>query len=175
MKPKNRALLVGVICFPLVIGLSLSAKQPASPQDASTAASDEESNLKAYETLLRSDVNAKREPVVKEIMNLSDSDGAKFWPVYHEYEAERAKLDATEAQLVSNYAKDYQSMSDKDADQFMAKELELEGQRTALKKKYYGTMKKDTSAVTAAKFFEVDSQLQHISDLQTASKLPANQ
>jgi hypothetical protein len=176
MKPTKRSLLVCIIGLPLVIALSLSGKQTASAaQAASAATSDEEANLKAYETLLRSDVNAQREPVVKEIMNLSDSDGAKFWPVYHEYEAERAKLDQAEAQLLTNYAKNYQTTSDHDADQMMSKEFELEAQRTALKKKYYGTMKKDVSAPTAAKFFEVDSQLQHISDLQTASKLPTNQ
>ena len=170
MKQTNRTLLACIIGVPLLAALSLSAKQTAAP-----ATTDEESNLRAYETLLRSDVNAKREPVVKEIMNLSDSDGAKFWPIYREYEGERAKLDEAEAQLISNYAKDYQRISDKEADQLMSKEFDLEAQRTRLRMKYFDTMKKELSASTAARFFEVDSQLQHISDLQTASKLPANQ
>ena len=170
MKQTNRTLLACIIGVPLLAALSLSAKQTAAP-----AASDEESNLRAYEILLRSDVNAKREPVVKEIMNLNDSDGAKFWPVYREYEGERAKLDEAEATVMSNYAKDYQSMSDDEADQLMSKTFDLEAQKTGLRKKTYDTLKKDLSASTAARFVEVDSQLQHISDLQTASKLPANQ
>ena len=170
MKPTKRTLLVCVIGLPLLAALSLSAKQSEAP-----ATSDEESNLKAYEILLRSDVNAKREPVVKEIMNLSESDDAKFQPIYREYEGERAKLDEAQAQLISTYAKDYQSMTDSEADQLMTKAFDVEGQRTRLRKKYYDRMKKDLSASTAAKFVEVDSQLQHVSDLQIASKLPANQ
>jgi len=168
MKPTKRTLLVCIVGLPLLAVLSLSAKQ-------APATSDEETNLRAYETLLRSDVSAKREPVVKEIMNLSDSDGAKFWPIYREYEGERAKLDEAGAQVINSYVKDYQNMSDDEADQLMSKSFDLEAQRTRLRKKYYETMKKDLSASTAARFVEVDSQLQHISDLQTSSKLPANQ
>jgi hypothetical protein len=170
MKATKGILLVCVIGMPFLVALSLSAKQAAD-----SATSDQELNLKAYETLLRSDVKGKREAIVKEILQLSESDGEKFWPVYREYESERAKLDVAEAQLMNQYVKDYQTMSDAEADQLMSKSFDLEAQRAELKKKYFETMKKDVSASTAARFFEVDSQLQHISDLQTAAKLPANQ
>jgi len=170
MKATKGTLLVCVIGIPFLVALSLSAKQAASP-----AANDQELNLRAYETLLRSEVNTKREAIVKEIMQLSDSDGEKFWPVYRQYESERAKLDDAEAQLMNEYVKDYQTMTDAEADQLMSKSFDLEAQRAGLRKKYFETMEKDLSASTAARFFEVDSQLQHISDLQTASKLPANQ
>ncbi len=79
-------------------------------------------------------------------MHLNDSDSQTFWPIYKEYEAERAKLDDAEAQLTSDYAKDYQSISDDQADQVMSKSLELEAQRAELRKKYYDTMKKALSA-----------------------------
>jgi hypothetical protein len=170
MKATKGTVLVCVIGMPFLVALSLSAKQAAN-----SATDDQELNLKAYETLLRSDVNGKREAIVKEILQLSDSDGEKFWPVYREYESERSKLDLAEAQLMNQYVKDYQTMSDAEADQLMSKSFDLEAQRAGLKKKYFETMKKDVSASTAARFFEVDSQLQHISDLQTAAKLPANQ
>ena len=169
MKPTKGTLLVCMIGVPF-LALSVSAKQAAT-----TAAGDQELNLRAYETLLRSDVNAKREAVVKEIMDLSESDGAKFWPIYREYDSERAKLDDAEAQVISDYARDYQSMSDDEADRLMSKGFELEAQRIRLRERYFGTMKKELSASTAARFFEVDSQLQHVSDLQATAKLPANQ
>ena len=170
MKATKGTLLVCVIGMPFLVALSLSAKQAAN-----SATNDQELNLRAYETLLRSDVSTKREAVVKEVMGLSDSDGEKFWPVYREYESERAKLDDAQAQLMNNYVRDYQTMSDDEADQLMSKTLDLEKQRAELRKKNYDAMKKAVSPATAARFVEVDGQLQHISDLQTASKLPANQ
>ncbi|RSL15407.1 hypothetical protein EDE15_0893 [Edaphobacter aggregans] len=168
MKTIKGTLLVCVVALPFLATQSTFAKDPKTT-------SDKELNLQAYEKLLRMDVNAKREMLVKEIMHLSDADSQTFWPIYKDYEAERAKLDDAEAQLMSDYAKDYPSISDDAADQVMSKSLELETQRAELRKKYYDTMKKALSAEIATKFFEVDSQLQHIYDLQVASKLPANQ
>ena len=168
MKAIKGTLLACVVALPFLAAQSSFAKDPK-------ATSDKELNLQAYEKLLRMDVNAKREMLVKEIMHLSDSDSQTFWPIYKQYEAERSKLDDAEAQITSDYAKNYQSISDDAADQVMNKLLALETQRAELRKKYYGTMKKALSAEIATKFFEVDSQLQYIYDLQVASKLPANQ
>ncbi len=168
MKAIKGALIACIIALPFL------AAQPGFAKDPKPA-SDKELNLQAYEKLLRSDVNAKREMLVKEIMHLNDSDSQTFWPIYKEYEAERAKLDDAEAQLTSDYAKEYQTISDDQADQVMSKSLELEAQRAELRKKYYDTMKTALSPTIAAKFFEVDSQMQHIHDLQVSSNLPANQ
>lgn len=168
MKGIKGTLLACIVALPFLAAQSSFAKDP-------TPTSDKELNLQAYEKLLRMDVTAKREMLVKEIMHLSDSDSKIFWPIYKDYEAERAKLDSAEAQLTSDYAKAYQNNSDDAADQVMSKSLDLETRRAELKKKYYNTMKKALSAQIAAKFFEVDSQMQHIYDLQVASKLPANQ
>ena len=168
MKSIKGTLLACIVALPFLAVQSSFAKDPK-------PTSDKELNLQAYEKLLRMDVNAKRETLVKEIMHLNDADSQTFWPIYKDYEAERAKLDDAEAQLTSDYAKDYQNISDDAADQVMSKSLELETQRAELRKKYYDTMKKALSAEIATKFFEVDSQLQHIYDLQVASKLPANQ
>lgn len=168
MKSIKGTLLACIVALPFLAVQSSFAKDPK-------PASDKELNLQAYEKLLRMDVNAKREMLVKEIMHLNDADSQTFWPIYKDYEAKRAKLDDAEAQLTSDYAKNYQSISDNAADQVMSKSLELETQRAELRKKYYDTMKKALSAEIATKFFEVDSQLQHIYDLQVASKLPANQ
>ncbi|HSY73336.1 MAG TPA: hypothetical protein VK798_13870 [Alloacidobacterium sp.] len=157
-----------VIALPLLVGQSLSAQEEQQ-------ASDQELNMQAYELLLRGDVSAKREAIVTQIMALSDSDAKVFWPIYREYEAERAKLDDAEAQVTNDYVKDYQTLSEDEADQLQNKTFDLEAKRAELRKKYFGIMKKALSAPTAARFFEADSQMQNIVDLQMSAKLPANQ
>jgi hypothetical protein len=156
------------------VALTSLAAAPAFAKDSKTT-NDKDLNMQAYEKLLKADVNAKRETIVKAIMRLNDSDSQTFWPIYKEYEAERAKLDEAEAQITSEYVKEYQDISDDQADQVMSKSLDIEAQRAELKKKYYDTMKKALSPTIATKFFEVDSQMQHIHDLQVSSTLPANQ
>ncbi len=167
MKAIKGTLITCIIALPFLAAQSGSAK--------AQKPSDKELNLQAYEKLLRSDVIAKRDVVVKAIMQFSDSESKTFWPIYKEYEAERAKLDAAEAQLTGDYAKEYQGITDDQANQVMSKSLELEARRADLRKTYYDKMKKALSPTIATKFFEVDSQMQHIYDLQVSSKLPANQ
>ncbi len=157
-----------------IVALPFLATQSAFAKDIKPA-SDKDLNMQAYEKLLKADVDAKRDTIVKAIMRLNDSDSQIFWPIYKEYDAERAKLDEAEARITAEYTKEYPDISDDQADQVMSKSLDLEGQRADLRKKYYDNMKKALSATIATKFFEVDSQMQHIHDLQVSSTLPANQ
>jgi hypothetical protein len=162
------------ILLACIIALSFLAAQSAFAKDAKPV-SDKELNIQAYEKLLRSDLNAKREAIVTEILQLSDSDAQTFWPIYRDYEKERTKLDDTESQLTNEYVAAYKNISEDKADELLSKSFELEAQRAELKKKYFDTMKKALSASTAARFFEIDTQMQHVYDLQLSAKLPANQ
>jgi len=164
---------VGTSLFAALLAAPLLLVSPANAQD-SAAASDKEQNTKAYVLLLSSDVDSKREAIVKEIMQLSDADAAKFWPVYKEYDAERAKLDSAEAALIQEYATAYQTISNEKAEEILNKSFKIDAQRVELKKKYFGKVKSATSAATAAKFIEVENQLEDVAGLQAASVLPAN-
>jgi len=164
---------VGTSLFAALLAAPLLLVSSANAQD-SAAASDKEQNTKAYVLLLSSDVDSKREAIVKVILQLSDADSAKFWPIYKEYEAERAKLDSAEAALIQEYAKDYQTITDAKADELLTKSFKIDAQRVELKKKYFSKVKSATSAATAAKFIEVENQLEDVAGLQAASVLPAN-
>jgi hypothetical protein len=48
----------------------------------------------------------------------------------------------------------------------------LEKRRTKLKKKYFKKVEKALSATIAAKFIQVESQINLLADLQIASELP---
>jgi hypothetical protein len=108
-------------------------------------------------------------------MQFSDSDAQKFWPIYKEYDAQRAKLDAAEAQILQEYAKEYQTISNEKAEQLLDKSFGIEAQRVELKKKYFKTIKSALSATTAARFIEVENQLEDVAGLQATAVLPANQ
>ena len=50
--------------------------------------------------------------------------------------------------------------------------FELEKRRTKLKKKYFKKFEKAVSAVVAAKFIQIENQINLLVDLQIASELP---
>ncbi len=134
-----------------------------------------EQNFRAYATLLRADIKAERKDIINAIMQFSDTDAAKFWPIFQQYDAELATIGDGRMQLIVDYARNYESLTNEQADALMTKAFELEAQRAALKKKYFDKMKTTLSATQAAKFFLVENQIQHIVDLQISAVLPVVQ
>ena len=51
-----------------------------------------EANLRAYVELLRSDLRAQKVAIITEVMQFTEAEDAKFWPIYREYETELAKI-----------------------------------------------------------------------------------
>lgn len=144
------------------------------PAAAQTTDSAKDANTNAYVELLKGDVEGNREAIVKEILQLSPEEGNVFWPIYREYDKELRALNAAGAEAVQAYAREFQALSDARADELLNTSFQVDRQRVDLKKKYYEKMKAALSATTAARFFEVDRQLQAIGDLQVSSVLPAN-
>jgi hypothetical protein len=131
-----------------------------------------ELNDQAYIRLLRTDLKAKKEQIIKEAMQLSDQQAAAFWPIYRNYDAEQTKLGDEKLAIVHDYAQNFLTMTDPKADQLAQRVMALDEQRLALKKKYYELLKKALPTVLAVRFFQVENQLQLILDLQIASNLP---
>ena len=131
-----------------------------------------ELNDQAYVRLLRSDLRAKREQIIKESMQLNDQQAATFWPIYRNYDAEQAKLGDEKLAIIHDYAQNFLTMSDPKADQLAQRVMALDDQRLALRKKYYELLKKALPTVLVVRFFQVENQLQLILDLQIASNLP---
>jgi len=134
-----------------------------------------EQNFREYVTLLRADIKAQRTDIITQLMQFNDTDAAKFWPIFRQYDAELTKISDDRLQLIVDYARNYESLTDDQADALMSKAFELEAQRASLKKKYFDQMKTALSATQAAKFFLIENQMQHIIDLQIPASLPVVQ
>jgi hypothetical protein len=134
-----------------------------------------EQNFRAYVTLLRTDIKAERKDIINAIMQFNDSDATKFWPIFQQYDAERTTIGDGRMKLIVDYARNYENLTNEQADALMSKAFELEAQRAILKKKYFDKMKAQLSATQAAKFFLVENQIQHIIDLQISASLPVVQ
>jgi hypothetical protein len=135
-------------------------------------AQSKELNTQAYIQLLRKDLRANRELIVKEAMQLNEQQASVFWPIYKEYAGEQTKLGDEKQAIVTDYAQHFLTMSNEKADELALRVMQLDEKRMALREKYYGIMKKSLPAIVVVRFFQVESQLQLIIDLQIASSLP---
>jgi hypothetical protein len=143
-----------------------AAANPANPNDT------RDQNLLAYTELLRSDLRSQKVAIITQVMQFTEAEDAKFWPVYREYEAELAKINDDRLALVKRYAASYTSMTDAVADQLAHGALDLEGRRHALKQRYYERFKTVVSPTTAARFLQVENQILLLLDLQISASLP---
>jgi hypothetical protein len=159
------------IAAPLTIAL-LVAPGLASAQQASAGDDTRELNLRAYGELLRSDIRAQKVAVITEVMQFTDAEDQKFWPIYREYEAELAKLNDDRVALIKDYAMNYDNLTDASADKLALGALDLESRRHALKVKYYDRYKSALPAKTAARYLQVENQILLLLDLQIAASLP---
>jgi len=158
-----------VVTLGLCLGSRPALAQAARPDPASEA---REANLRAYTELLRSDVRAQKAAIITELMQFTEDEDAKFWPVYREYEAELAKVNDDRIALIKEYADSYDKMTDDIADRLARGVLDVEGRRHALKLKYYDRFKSVLPPRTAARFLQVENQILLILDLQIAASLP---
>jgi len=146
---------------------------PAAPAAAAPATTnDQETNIRAYVELLRSDVKTKKTAILVDIMQLTDDQAEKFWPIYREYDYELQALNDKKLAGIQEYAKNYQNMTDEKADELAKLALALENQRNALKAKYYEKFREQLGGVLAARFLQVENQMLMVIDLQIASSLP---
>jgi hypothetical protein len=128
--------------------------------------------LSAYTQLLRSDIRAQKVAVITEIMQFTEAEDAKFWPVYREYEAELTKINDDRIALIADYAVNYEKLTDAAADRLALGALDLEARRHAIKAKYYDRFKSAVQPKTAARFLQVENQILLLLDLQIAAALP---
>jgi hypothetical protein len=102
----------------------------------------------------RAGLRSQKVAIITEVMQFTEDEDAKFWPIYREYEAELAKLNDERIAAIRDYAGS------------------LEGRRNALKSKYYARFKAAISPKTAARYLQVENQILLLFDLQVAAALP---
>lgn len=132
----------------------------------------QKANLEGYRELLQENVPDQKEQIVGVVMQLSQADADKFWPIYVRYGQELSALDSQASKATSDYVSGYGHMNDQTADAVVHTSAQYQTQRAALMEKYYGLVKQAVGAETAARFYEVESQLVSVTDLQRSSSLP---
>jgi hypothetical protein len=153
-----------------IAALVLTASVPGAR--AQTASESREANLTAYVELMRSDLRSQKVAIITDMMRFTEEEDAKFWPVYREYEAALAKINDDRIALIKQYADSYMALTDATADDIATRALAVDARRGALIAEYYDRFKKVVAPKTAARYLQVERQIQLLLDLQIAANLP---
>jgi hypothetical protein len=125
-----------------------------------------------YFELLRADLRREKANVIAAGMELSDKESAPFWRVYRDYEADVARVADGRFALLKEYGESFGGMTDDKAAELMQRAFALDGERVHLKERYFPRFAAATSARTAARFFQIEAQVEALLYLQLTSDLP---
>lgn len=126
----------------------------------------------SYAELLRTDVQAQKQLITTEALQLSDAQAEVFWPIYREYQFAYSKIGDKRLALIKRYADSYETFGPEDASGIAKDWFEQEKERLALLDATYQKVAKALDPSVGLRFVQVESALNKVVDLQIASQLP---
>ena len=120
----------------------------------------------------RADLRTQKSALMTQAMQLSESQSEQFWPIYREYENEMDKITDERLAKIKFFAENYETMDDDKADMLAKEMFSLEKNRSKLREKYYKKMRKVLNGVSAARFVQVDRQINTLLDMEIMQMIP---
>lgn len=125
-----------------------------------------------YINLLRIDLRAQKAEVVTTSLEMTEAEAKLFWPIYNDYNATLAKLNAERIAVLRDFATNYGSIDDAKARDLSRRMFEFTRSRLDLLEKTSHRVEKALSAAFAARFAQIENQLLLMVDVQLASEMP---
>lgn len=121
-----------------------------------------QSSYKEDVELVQSIYGKSKSDLVRQYMNLSDTQSAAFTKVYDNYETERKVLGQKKLEIINDYAQNYATLTDEKADELAKGTLKNNQDYEKLYSKTYNQIKKAIGAINAAKFIQLEVYLQTV-------------
>jgi hypothetical protein len=154
---------------------SASALLPASPalsDPARPIVNEKFSDFAPAIAELRQEAGQDRRDIVRANMLLTETESARFWPLYDEYRAERQKIGDRRVRLITDFLAQKNSMSEDQARDLANEDFAILRDTSELKTKWYKKMTKELSERTVARFFHIDEKLDAAADIALAANIP---
>ena len=168
---RDRSFSLFLFISVLALTALLNAQQPAQSKPQSTDMTAEQVNDANIE-LMRGDIRSERKKIVAANMPLTETEATKFWPLYDRYIAETIKVNDVRYALIKEYAQNYQTATDAQADSFIKRWVALDQDNTQLRLKYIPEFEKVISHKKTAMFFQIDRRVGMMIEIQLASQVP---
>ena len=149
--------LLACLCFTTLAVLpwlagAQQAPAPPPPPDAQAEAMEELH-------LTRVAIQAGRQAIVTEAMDLTPKEMETFWPLYREYRLEAAKIGDRIVGLIERYAANYDNLTDEAASKLLNDFVKIERARADLKAKFLPKFKKVLTATKVVRFYQLENKM----------------
>jgi len=162
------AIAIVLLCNVPLLG---QAAQPSSQSAQGAETQPNSINDKDVE-MLRANLRANRKELMARNMNLTADEATKFWPVFDQYRKEAIKPNDERWALIKEYAANYNTMTDAQAQDYMKRAETVDQQLLALRLRYVPVFEKVISAKKTALWYQIDRHIDLMINLQLSSMIP---
>jgi Spy/CpxP family protein refolding chaperone len=167
---KTRFLSTAMMCIAsasVLLSARLALAEPAQP-----IVNEKFSDFAPVIAELRQEAGQDRRNIVRANMLLTETESARFWPLYDEYRAERRKIGDRRVRLITDFLAAENAMTEDQARTLANEDFAIGKDTSELKAKWYKKMTKVLSERTVARFFHIDEKLDAAADIALAANIP---
>ena len=172
---QRNGIKVVLVIISVVFGFNVAMFAQASLKPAAQSASgDGQSNNVSDQDIemLRADLRAQRKQIVAQNMSLTADEATKFWPIFDQYRKEAIKPNDERWAVIKDYATNYDTMTDAQAQEYIRRETEVDQQLLALRMKYVPVFEKAISPKKTALWYQIDRRIDVLINLQFSALIP---
>lgn len=125
-----------------------------------------------YIEMARAVLEKDTKEAIADVMVLDDAQSEEFWVLVNEYEDFSYFVKDKRIALIKDYAKNYESITDEKADEYVKQAFAFKQADLKLKQKYYKKMKKVIPATEAAKFIQAINKIDDLVNAELALEIP---
>ena len=162
-----KRLMAVVLGTSWMLGGPTASAQQTPPQESTTHVISNQ-DLK----LLRQDLRSKRKQLIAANLKLTDTDAAKFWPVYDQYITELIAINDKKFGLIQEYADNWGKLTNDQSLLFARNWLEMDIEIAQLRQHYVPIVAKVLDGKKTTTFFQLDRRIAMMLELQVSSQMP---
>ena len=166
---KKSVVAVLVVASALLLNMPVFAQ---ATQSAPTTSAQPHSVTDQDIEMLRQDIRAQRKQITAENMTLTADEATKFWPIFDQYRQAAIKPNDDRWALIKEYAANYGTMTDAQANDFMQRANAIDQQLLGLRMKYVPVFEKVISPKKTALWYQIDRRIDLLINLQLSASIP---
>jgi hypothetical protein len=122
--------------------------------------------------MVREAARANKKLFVAEYLPMTESEAKGFWPVYESYQKELEKLLQREGELIEDFAKNYEAMTDAKAKKLIDTSLGIEADYLKVKQSFLPKFQKVLPTKKVARYFQIENKIRAALDDDLAKAIP---
>lgn len=120
----------------------------------------------------RQAIATQRRVLVSGALPLTDAEAKGFWPLYDDYEKQRAEIDERTNRLVADFVNGEGTFSDTQAKAMLNVALKLDDERLVARREALGRIAKVLSPRKLMRFFQIESKLDAEVRVEISRQIP---